>query len=94
MKYIILAISLGLLSGCNITAAIDEINPASVIAKVASEKLSGGEFNSGARNNLVTGGSYKINYSLGNMGQNLKTTTAGGYQVYMTVQGKVLSEGP
>ncbi len=94
VKVVILAISLGLLSGCNITAVIDEINPASVTVKINSEKLSGAEFNSGARNNLVTGGSYNVSYSLGNMGNKIKTTTGGGYQVYMTVQGKVLSEGP
>ena len=94
MKYVLLAISLAFLTGCNITAAIDEINPASLTVKISSEKLTGAEFNSGARNNLVTGGGYKVNYSLGTMGQQLKTTTAGGYQVYMTVQGKVLSEGP
>lgn len=94
MKYVILAISLGLLSGCNITAAIDEINPASSTIKINSEKLSGAEFNSGARTNLTTSGSYNVSYSVGNMGQNLKTTTSGGYQVYMTVQGKVISEGP
>ncbi len=94
MKYLLLAISLAFLSGCNITAAIDEINPSSLVSAITSQKLTGAEFNSGARNNLVTGGAYKVNYSLGTMGQQLKTTTAGGYQVYMTVQGKVLSEGP
>ncbi len=99
MKYVILALSLGLLSGCNMTATIDEIVPTS-ITKIVSQKLTGAEFNSGARNNLTTNdiamgpAHYNVSYSMGNTSQKLKTTTAGGYQVFTSVQGKVISEGP
>lgn len=78
------------LAGCSIKGGIEDIQvePVSVLQKNSSN-----EFNSGAVVGSVTSGNYVVNHALGNMSPQLVSETPEqGYQVFMTVQGRVYSE--
>jgi hypothetical protein len=89
-KLIVISIAL-LLSACNMSASISEINDSPIVAPL-SLKANGAALNSGAKVHMVSTGGYIVDSSVGNIQSQITATASGGYKVYMNLDGQLASE--
>jgi len=86
----ILFLFMGLVSACSIDASLKGLNPGEILNPF--EKPRAAEIVSGSSQYRLTQNNYQVSASAGNVYDKLNGTTSNGYQVYITVQGQMLSE--
>lgn len=88
LKGAFLLLTMSLLSACSIDSSLFGVQLPEVQIFAKSQ---GAEIVSGSSQYQVTGGGYKVSASAGNVYDRVSDTTAGGYKVYITVQGQMFS---
>ncbi|MFN8792295.1 MAG: hypothetical protein ACK5Y2_12650 [Bdellovibrionales bacterium] len=81
---------MGFISACSIDSSLKGLNP--IDALNPFEKPRAAEIVSGSAQYRLTQNNYQVSASAGNVYDKLQGTTSSGYQVYITVQGQMLSE--
>ncbi|MES3036521.1 MAG: hypothetical protein V4736_01320 [Bdellovibrionota bacterium] len=93
MKRVVAAALIGLaMSGCSIDASVGDLFPKTDFTNFLS-KTQGAEFVSGSTQyQLTPTNGYKVQVSVGNYINTIRATTSGGYTVYSSIQGDMLSD--
>jgi hypothetical protein len=86
---LIFAMALGSV-GCSLDASLEQISKDVVEPLLQKAQLTG--FISGSSQGKVTSGGYRVESSTGNYTNKLQATTSGGYKVFVSVQGNIVSE--